>query len=131
MINEEVKHAVEELREALTECVHRCNHCFTKCLMEDDVKAMADCVRLDKDCIEACTFTMKFLYPRSRFQREVLMLCKNICIVCAEECEKHQNDHCRMCARACRATAEKIDGFFRAHMNAHGQKAGGDCGCQK
>ncbi|MCD8072123.1 MAG: four-helix bundle copper-binding protein [Alistipes sp.] len=130
MMNEEVKQAVQELRDALTECVHRCNHCFTSCLMEDDVKMMADCIRLDKDCIEACTFAMKFLYKRSRFKREVLMLCKNIYIVCSEECSKFQNDHCRMCAEACRATAQKIDGFLEAHKRSHQQKEGEGCGCR-
>lgn len=119
----EIKPAVKELRDALTECVHRCNHCFTSCLEEEDVKMMADCIRLDKDCIEACTLAMKFLYRKSRFKREVLMLCKNVCIVCSEECAKFQDmDHCQRCAEACKAVAEKIDAFLAAHARAHADK---------
>ncbi len=121
-MNEEVKKAVHELREALTECIHRCNHCFTSCLMEENVKMMADCIRLDKDCIEACSFAMKFLYKRSRFKREVLMLCKNICLGCAEECGKFQEDHCQRCAEACRDCAGKCDAFIEAHARAHEQR---------
>ncbi|MCD8174006.1 MAG: four-helix bundle copper-binding protein [Alistipes sp.] len=113
MNNEQGKSAVGELREALTECLHRCNHCFTGCLMEDDVKMMAECIRLDRDCIEACAMALKFLYKRSRFQREVLMLCKNICIVCGEECARFpQMGHCQRSAEACREAVEKIDAFI-------------------
>ncbi|MCC8019650.1 MAG: four-helix bundle copper-binding protein [Rikenellaceae bacterium] len=123
MNNEQGKSAVRELREALTECIHRCNHCFTGCLMEDDVKMMAECIRLDRDCIEVCAMALKFLYKGSRFQREVLMLCKNVCIVCGEECAKYpQMDHCQRSAEACRVAAEKIDAFLSAHAEAHAAK---------
>ena len=37
--------------EACTECAQACEHCASACLSEKDVKMMAQCIRLDRDCL--------------------------------------------------------------------------------
>jgi hypothetical protein len=36
----------------------------------------------------------------------VLRECIEICQRCADECGKHDHDHCQQCAEACRACVE-------------------------
>jgi hypothetical protein len=35
----------------------------------------------------------------------MLALCIEACEICEAECTKHENDHCRRCARMCQETA--------------------------
>ena len=37
--------------------------------------------------------------------RAMLALCVKACETCADECEKHDNAHCRRCAQMCRECA--------------------------
>jgi hypothetical protein len=38
--------------------------------------------------------------------KETLELCARVCDWCAIECEKHEHEHCRLCAQICRECAE-------------------------
>jgi hypothetical protein len=40
--------------EACVRCAEACEHCADACLNEPDVAAMAECIRLDRDCAESC-----------------------------------------------------------------------------
>lgn len=44
----------DALLDMVLECQKACNNCFYACLKEDDVKMMAECIRLDRECAEAC-----------------------------------------------------------------------------
>ena len=101
----------KEVAHLLSECVLLCNHCFSSCLEEDDVKMMKECIRLDKECAEVCQFTIGMLH-RSKFVSKYLELCIQVCEACAEECEKHSNEHCKQCAEGCRKCAEACRGFM-------------------
>jgi len=74
----------------------------------DDVKMMAGCVRLDRDCGDVCTLAARLLMRGSDLHPQDCQLCAEACERCAEECEKHaaHHDHCQQCAEACRACAE-------------------------
>lgn len=96
---------VETLK-ALLECLQECNHCFDACLNEDDVKMMADCIRLDRECADICAFTAQALMRNSPVSDELLKACAAICERCADECAKHEAEHCKKCAEACRKCAE-------------------------
>lgn len=110
MLKEEKREKKQELIKVLGECVNTCNHCFSACLKEDDVKMMAKCIRLDKECAEVCSFTI-LVFHKSKFIDKYLELCASVCEACAEECGKYPNEHCKECAKACKECAEKCRGF--------------------
>ncbi len=92
------------LLDALTACSNACNYCTTACLEEDDVKMMAQCIRLDIDCAAICSLTASFIARGSAHGIHLLRECAEICNLCAAECEKHKHmQHCADCASACRA----------------------------
>lgn len=102
----------KEVARLLSECVITCNHCFSACLKEDDVKMMTECIRLDKDCAEVCAFTL-LIFHRSRFVHRYIQLCTEVCDACAEECRKFQHDHCKKCAEACKKCADACRSFMK------------------
>lgn len=110
MLNEEGREKKKELVKILAECVSTCNHCFSACLREDDVKMMANCIRLDKECAEVCCFTI-LMFHKSEFVGKCLDLCEEVCKACAEECGKYPHEHCKQCAAKCKECAEKCSEF--------------------
>lgn len=67
---------------------------------------MVPCIRLDRECADACSYAMQAMTRNSPFVKEICELCAKICDRCAEECGKHDHDHCQRCAEACRKCAE-------------------------
>ncbi|HKR06979.1 MAG TPA: four-helix bundle copper-binding protein [Bacteroidia bacterium] len=96
----------KEIIRQLNDCANECNHCFNACLQEDDVKMMARCIELDRDCADICQLTASMLARNSEHAHHLLKECADICEACAEECAKHKNEHCKSCAEACRKCAE-------------------------
>lgn len=94
----------QSLLDALDACVAACEHCATACLQEDNVKMMARCVLLDRDCADVCALTARLLARGSEHAAHLLRECAEICKACADECERHgaHSEHCRACAEACR-----------------------------
>ena len=101
---EHAKHA--ELSNTLYECMVACNHCFDACLQEDDVKMMAECIRLDRECADMCSYLMQAVERNSPFVSELAKVCAAICEACGNECKNHDHDHCQRCAEACFKCAE-------------------------
>lgn len=96
----------EECIKACLECMEACNVCFDACLKQDDVKMMAACIRLDKDCADICAFAAKAMQTNSPFASQICQLCADICEACGNECKKHDHEHCQKCAEACFKCAE-------------------------
>ncbi|WP_058305955.1 four-helix bundle copper-binding protein [Gracilibacillus massiliensis] len=96
----------QDLLETLHDCMTECNHCFDACLQEDDVKMMAECIRLDRECADICGYLEAAISRNSPFIKELAAVCVKICTACGEECKKHQHDHCQKCADACFNCAE-------------------------
>lgn len=96
----------EKLLSILAECAAACNYCSTTCLEEEDVKKMAECIRLDMDCAQICALTAAFVARGSAHAKHLLKECAEICTKCAEECGKHEPEHCRKCAEACHKCAK-------------------------
>jgi hypothetical protein len=71
---------------------------------------MRRCIRLCMDCADVCTATYRVASRRTDENRQLirtmLAACIEACETCAEECEKHDTDHCRRCAKMCRECAE-------------------------
>ncbi|PKR77153.1 four-helix bundle copper-binding protein [Halalkalibacillus sediminis] len=95
------KHENQSLISALHDCMAACNHCYDSCLKEDDVKMMAECIRLDRECADICGFFEQALLRDTPFKAELAKVCAEICEACGKECEKHDHDHCQECAKAC------------------------------
>jgi hypothetical protein len=94
--------------DACNACADACDHCATACLAENDVKMMAQCIRLDMDCAAICRLAAGYMSRGSEFAMEICALCADVCDACGAECEKHQHHvHCRECAEACRKCAEE------------------------
>ncbi|PWK75330.1 uncharacterized protein DUF326 [Mucilaginibacter oryzae] len=94
------------LIQKLLNCALACENCATACLHEEDVKMMTGCISLDRDCADICTQAARLLQRDSVIGHQYLILCEEICHLCADECSKHDHDHCRICAEACRICAE-------------------------
>ena len=97
---EAVKHAMY--------CAAICNSCADACSAEE--MDMARCIRLCMDCSDVCTMTYRTASRRTdenrQLIRSILAVCIEACETCAQECAKHDNDHCRRCERMCRECAE-------------------------
>ena len=90
----------------IVDCQVACNHCFNTCLEGKDVRMMAQCIKLNRDCSEMCSVALSFVASESDFVQELLKLCIDICEACGRECAKHHYEYCRQCAKACGKCAE-------------------------
>jgi hypothetical protein len=103
------------VNQALGDAVHHAMYCAKMCLSCADACAaekmdMAQCIRLCSDCADVCEATTRLGLRRTgsneRVLTEMLEFCARVCDECAAECERHDNDHCRLCAQMCRECAE-------------------------
>ncbi|HKO69394.1 MAG TPA: four-helix bundle copper-binding protein [Bradyrhizobium sp.] len=89
-------------------CAQTCTSCADACLAEDNVRSLAQCIRLDLDCADVCNITGRMATRRTgsdeEMIRRMLDACAAACRLCGDECEKHasMHEHCRICAEACR-----------------------------
>ncbi|MBS7564368.1 four-helix bundle copper-binding protein [Mucilaginibacter sp. Bleaf8] len=102
----EIKNQYQDVIQKLIDCALACENCASACLQEEDVKMMAGCIRLDRDCADICSQAARLLQRQSDIALQYLLLCEEICRQCAAECGKHQHDHCQQCALACLVCAE-------------------------
>lgn len=100
--------------EACVRCAQECEHCANACLGEPDVKTMAVCIRLDRDCAAICWLAAAFMSRRSEFDTDICRLCASVCASCASECGKHMHDHCQRCAEACQKCAQECSNMAAA-----------------
>lgn len=80
--------------DACNNCTVACEHCATECLQEQDIKAMARCIELDRACATICATAARFMASGSEFARRLCGVCAEICQACGDECGKHQAQHC-------------------------------------
>jgi hypothetical protein len=98
-------------------CSAICTSCADACLAEKHVEQMRECIRTCLDCADVCAAASRLALRRTGgneiLLEEMLQLCITACDICAEECERHDHEHCRIsaemcreCARDCRAALE-------------------------
>lgn len=105
----------KELIDALTNCAITCEWCADQCLNEkDQLKMLVECIRSDKDCATICRTGAELLARDSNYSSEIVELCEKACRECAEECEKHDHEHCRICAETCRKCEAACKSFATA-----------------
>ena len=89
-------------------CAAICNSCADACVAE--TMDMSQCIRLCSDCADVCEATARLGLRRSGSNdavlREMLEFCARTCDACAAECDKHDHEHCKLCAIMCRECAE-------------------------
>jgi hypothetical protein len=89
-------------------CAVICTSCADACSAED--MDMRQCIRTCMDCADVCTATMRVATRRTGSNeaviRAMLAACIKACEICAAECARHDDDHCRRCAEMCRECAE-------------------------
>src|SRR5262245_58015479 len=72
--------------EACNHCANECTWCANECLHERDVKMMARCIELDRDCSTLCRAGSLPMSGHSDFALEICRVCAQACRACAEEC---------------------------------------------
>ena len=89
-------------------CAAICNSCADACNAEEG--EMRGCIRKCSDCSDVCTALYRVAARRTAGDvtviKSLLEACIISCKVCAEECGKHDNAHCRRCATMCRECFE-------------------------
>ena len=98
-------HDHSALIKLLLDCALACENCAAECLRENDVAPMVRCISIDRDCSDICTQAARLLQRKSEIAHQYLLLCEEICQMCADECAMHEHDHCRQCAAVCRKCA--------------------------
>lgn len=89
-------------------CSLFCTSCADACLAEP--MDMCACIRACSDCADVCAAAARLAVRRTSQNIETLRaqveVCVRACELCAAECERHDNEHCRLCATMCRECAE-------------------------
>jgi hypothetical protein len=92
-------------------CEQSCAACADACLGEDDANHLRRCIRMNLDCADVCAATHRMLSrhyePELALLDRQLELCAAACALCAEECRRHDHEHCRICAEMCERTEEE------------------------
>jgi hypothetical protein len=82
--------------DACMRCAEACEFCATSDLKEEqDIKMMASCAQMNRQCAAVCWTSAALMSMDSQFAKQFCNLCEDICDVCAQECERHDVDHCK------------------------------------
>jgi len=106
--------------DALSDCAQACTACADDCLSEQIVQELAKCIRLDLDCADVCTATLRVVSRQTEYDanltRPLLKACAAACRSCGDECMRHaeMHEHCRVCAEACRHCEQAGDELLTA-----------------
>ena len=91
-------------------CSAICTSCADACIAEESVAEMRQCIRSCLDCADICQATVHVATRRTGSNEAVIRLmlrtCIDACDLCAQECERHDMEHCRKCAEMCRECAD-------------------------
>jgi|ERR1700730_5002827 hypothetical protein len=89
-------------------CSLMCISCADACIAER--MDMRQCIRICSDCADVCSAASRLMVRRTAQDLEMLRAqmeaCADACRICAAECDRHDLDHCRLCATMCRECAE-------------------------
>jgi hypothetical protein len=106
--------------DALSDCAQACTACADDCLSEEMVAELTKCIRLDLDCADVCTATLRVVSRQTDYDanvtRPLVEACVATCRSCADECARHadMHDHCRICAEACRRCEQACNDLLTA-----------------
>ncbi|TFI56694.1 four-helix bundle copper-binding protein [Sphingomonas parva] len=91
-------------------CSAICTSCADACAAEEHAAHMRQCIRTCLDCADVCAAVARLATRRTGSNQivlqEALQTCITACDICAEDCMRHDAEHCRLCAEMCRETAQ-------------------------
>lgn len=96
----------QALIQKLLNCVLACENCAAEGFKEGHSEMMEKCIPMDIDCADICMLAARLLQRGSMISHEFLVICEKACRLCAEECGKHDHEHCKKCAQACKECAD-------------------------
>lgn len=100
--------------EACFACAESCEACATACPREDNVKMLARCIQLNRDCADICTLAGPYMSRDSEFSKNICRVRADVCDACGAECDKHKSmEHCRICAESCKTCADECRKMMR------------------
>ena len=97
----------EQARDCLENCFEAaevCEWCADECAGEGE--EMAECIRLCRDVADVATLHARFMARDSRYSSDLAAICASSCEECADECARHDSEHCQVCAEVLRECAE-------------------------
>lgn len=98
---------VEQCLTNCTDCHSICVEMLTYCVEKGNKHTDPAHIRLLRDCAEICQTTANFILRGSKLHGLTCRACAEICMRCAEDCEKFtDDDKMKMCAELCRRCAE-------------------------
>lgn len=92
--------------DACNACMQACNECFDICCEAPMTEEKANCLKLLRDCADACALLCQMVARNSSSAKLVASICANICETCARACENCSDACCKMCAEMCRRCAD-------------------------
>lgn len=108
------EHLTESERTCLSRCqqaVSVCERCADRCAEADG--EMAECLRLCRDVTEIASLHVQFLARGSAHREALAGLCGTVCANCADECARHDDDHCQACVDVLRDCAEACEAMVK------------------
>lgn len=105
----QIDHVDEDDRMAT--CIDNCfeatqasEWCADECI--DEGPEMARCIRLCRDVADLTTTHARFMARESGYSSELAETCAALCEECADECHRHDHEHCQVCADVLRECAD-------------------------
>jgi hypothetical protein len=96
----------KELQQKLINCAITCEDCERACLNEDNITLLARCIELTRDCADICLQGARLVQREAEIADDYVLVTEKMCRMCAEECRKHNHEHCQACAEVCEACAD-------------------------
>ena len=114
MATTDVPSNLAHLTERERECLVRCREAAAACERCADESAphgseMVECVRLCRDVADVASLHARALARGSAHREALAGLCATVCEDCADECDRHDHDHCRACVDVLRECAEACE----------------------
>nr|WP_233341106.1 four-helix bundle copper-binding protein [Haloprofundus sp. MHR1] len=103
----DISHLDDEERECVELCneaTEVCEWCADECAGEGE--EMARCLRLCRDVADIASLHARFMARDSNYSTELAEVNAGVAEECAEECDRHDAEHCQVCADVLRECAE-------------------------
>ena len=102
-----LEHLTDEQQACIDTCyeaVQACEWCADECAGEGE--EMVTCLRLCRDVTGVASLLIQYIARDSNYTPELAEVCAGTAEQCAEECERHDAEHCQVCADVLRECAE-------------------------
>jgi len=109
-----IDHLSEEERECIeirNEAAGVCEWCADECLGDEE---MEECARLCRDVADIASLHARFMARNSNYSKQLAEACAGACEEKAEECERHDAEHCQVCAEVLTECAESCRNMMSA-----------------